>query len=62
MFFSISVQEQITQIKSDLLTVVNKEVQTLKETIAKLTEENQELKIENEKLRNLVDLKNPSSR
>ena len=47
-------QEQITQIKSDLLSVVNKEVQTLKETISKLTEENQELKQENEKLRNLV--------
>ena len=33
---------------------MNKEVQTLKETISKLTEENQELKQENEKLRNLV--------
>lgn len=49
-----SAMEQITQIKSDLLSVVNKEVQTLKETISKLTEENQELKQENEKLRNLV--------
>lgn len=48
-----SAMEQITQIKSDLLSVVNKEVQTLKETISKLTEENQELKLENEKLRNL---------
>lgn len=46
--------EQITQIKSDLLSVVNKEVQTLKETISKLTEENLELRLENEKLRTLV--------
>lgn len=50
--------EQITQIKSDLLSVVNKEVQTLKETISKLTEENQELKLENEKLRTLMESKN----
>jgi len=49
--------EQITQIKSDLLNVVNKEVQTLKETISKLTEENLELKLENEKLRTLVERK-----
>lgn len=61
MFCSISLQEQITQIKSDLLTVVNKEVQTLKETIAKLTEENHELKLENEKLRNLVEFKGSTS-
>lgn len=53
----MSLQEQITQIKSDLLSVVNKEVQTLKETISKLTEENQELKQENEKLRTLVESK-----
>ena len=58
---SISLQEQITQIKSDLLSVVNKEVQTLKETISKLTEENQELKQENEKLRNMVVNKKPST-
>ncbi|XP_068734943.1 uncharacterized protein [Montipora capricornis] len=49
--------EQITQIKSDLLSVVNKEVQTLKETISKLTEENLELRLENEKLRTLVERK-----
>lgn len=56
-----SAMEQITQIKSDLLSVVNKEVQTLKETISKLTEENLELKLENEKLRNLVEFKNSTS-
>lgn len=59
--FSFSLQEQITQIKSDLLSVVNKEVQTLKETISKLEEENLELKLENEKLRNLVEFRNSSS-
>ena len=59
--FSFSLQEQITQIKSDLLRVVNKEVQTLKETISKLEEENLELRLENEKLRNLVDFRNSTS-
>lgn len=59
--FSFSLQEQITQIKSDLLSVVNKEVQTLKETISKLEEENLELRLENEKLRNLVDFRNSTS-
>ena len=58
MLCSFPFQEQITQIKSDLLSVVNKEVQTLKETISKLTEENQELKLENEKLRTLMESKN----
>lgn len=48
-------QDQITQIKSALLTVVHEEVQTLKDTITKLKEENQGLKQENEKLRQLVD-------
>lgn len=59
--FSFSLQEQITQIKSDLLSVVNKEVQTLKETISKLEEENLELRLENEKLRNLVEFRNSTS-
>ena len=59
--FFFSLQEQITQIKSDLLSVVNKEVQTLKETISKLEEENLELKLENEKLRNLVEFRNSTS-
>lgn len=58
---SFSLQEQITQIKSDLLSVVNKEVQTLKETISKLEEENLELRLENEKLRNLVEFRNSTS-
>ncbi|XP_031566593.1 uncharacterized protein LOC116301646 [Actinia tenebrosa] len=47
--------DQITQIKSALLTVVHEEVQTLKDTITKLKEENQDLKQENEKLKQLID-------
>lgn len=49
--FCFFLQNQITQIKSDLLTVVNKEVQTLKKTITKLQEENEVLKHENQRLR-----------
>ena len=54
-FLYCLLQDQITQIKSALLTVVHEEVQTLKDTITKLKEENQDLKQENEKLRQLVD-------
>ncbi|EDO37945.1 predicted protein [Nematostella vectensis] len=47
--------DQITQIKSALLTVVHEEVQTLKDTISKLKEENEELKVENEMLKQKVE-------
>ena len=55
--FCFFLQNQITQIKSDLLTVVNKEVQTLKKTITKLQEENEVLKHENQRLRETANAK-----
>lgn len=50
--FSFSLQQnQVVQIKTDLLQDVNADVKKLKLTIQQLTSENQRLKEENESLR-----------